>query len=101
CELHQYELSMNDWDAIAMVIDWLKHFCAVAVEMSVTKKPILSTVHAVFRGLQHYLKGILTGLPDHTLPEIKKGLLKAYQKLSNSYYKFNESSPYYTWAACE
>ncbi len=91
---------MNDWDTIAMVTDWLKHFRAATVEMSVTKKPMLSTVHAVFHGLQRHLKGILTGLPDHTPPKIKKGLLEAYQKLSDYYYKFDES-PYYTWAARE
>ncbi len=99
-ELRQYELSTNDWEAITMVMDWLKHFRAATVEMSMTHKPMLSTVHVVFWGLQCHLKGILAGLPDHTPPEIKKGLLEAYRKLSDYYYKFDES-PYYTWAARE
>ncbi|KAK0430023.1 hypothetical protein EV421DRAFT_1722123, partial [Armillaria borealis] len=77
-ELQQYELSTNNWEAISMVTDWLKHFCAATVEMSTTHKPMLSTVHAVFQGLQCHLKGILTSLPDHTPPEIKKGLLEAH-----------------------
>ncbi|SJL18443.1 uncharacterized protein ARMOST_22032 [Armillaria ostoyae] len=97
-ELQQYELLTNDWEAISMVTDWLKHFRAATVEMSTTHKPMLSTVHAVFRGLQRHLKGILASLPDHTPPEIKKGLLEVHRKLSDYYYKFDES-PYYTWAA--
>ncbi len=79
-ELRQYELSTNDWEAITMVTDWLKHFRAATVEMSTTQKPMLSTVHVVFRGLQRHLKGILAGLPDHTLPEIKK----AYSRRTES-----------------
>ncbi|KAL0957412.1 hypothetical protein HGRIS_001212 [Hohenbuehelia grisea] len=59
-----------------------------------------------FRGLQEHLKvcfswekvDILRSLPASTLTRPKKSLLDAHRKLSDYYFKFDES-PYYTWAA--
>lgn len=68
--------------------------------MSATKKPMLSTTHAIFRGLQDNLRHILKELPNSVPPELKAGLTDAHRKLSDYYHKFDES-PYYTWAARE
>jgi hypothetical protein len=61
---------------------------------------MLSSTHAIFRGLQDHLRGILRDLPDSIDPSIKQGLLGAHEKLSDYYYKYDES-PFYTWAARE
>jgi hypothetical protein len=59
---------------------------------------MISTTHAIFRGLQDKLKSILKELPSDISPKIKSGLLKAHRKLSDYFTKFDES-PYYTWSA--
>ncbi len=97
-DLSKYKLTTHDWDAITMVTDWLKQFRHATTEMSTTKKPMLSTTHATFRGLQRHLKQVLAGLPGQTPPEIKKGLTDAHRKLSDYYYKF-DASPFYIWSA--
>ena len=61
---------------------------------------MISTVHAIFRGLQEHVKEILKGLPDTALPQLRDGLLAAHQKLSEYYYRSDESL-YYTWAASQ
>ncbi|KAK0449650.1 uncharacterized protein EV420DRAFT_1646973 [Desarmillaria tabescens] len=66
--------------------------------MSTTTKPMLSTTHAIFRGLQDDVKKIIATLPPTTPPKLKKGLLDAHHKLSDYYYKYDDS-PFYTWAA--
>lgn len=99
-ELHSCEMSASDWDNVSMVTGWLKTFRSATTEMSTSKKPMLSTTHAVFRGLQDEIKSILTHLPNSTPPEIKKGLTDAHLKLSDYYYKFDES-PFYIWSACK
>ena len=81
-----------------MVASWLKVFCSATTQMSSTKTPTLSHVHTIFRGLQDELKDILCALPNLVSPNIKKGLTDVHQKLSDYYYKFDES-PFYTWAA--
>ena len=65
--------------------------------MSATKTPMLSTIHAIFHGLQSDIQDILHSLPETTAPELKKSLTDAHLKLSNYYYKFE--SPYYLWSA--
>ncbi|KAF8815008.1 hypothetical protein BYT27DRAFT_7007730, partial [Phlegmacium glaucopus] len=90
----------DEWDAVKQVCNWLLHFCEATRQMSTTSKPMLSTTHAIFRGLQDAIKKIYADLP-HTAPhQLKSGLLDAHQKLSEYYYKYDES-PFYTWAACE
>ncbi|KAK0234625.1 hypothetical protein EDD85DRAFT_955453 [Armillaria nabsnona] len=59
---------------------------------------MLSSTHTVFCGLQSHLRDILRNLPDSVSPQIKNGLVKAHHKLSDYYYKFDESL-LYTWAA--
>jgi hypothetical protein len=61
---------------------------------------MLSTTHAIFRGLQEHIQQIYHDLPASTPPKIKTGLLDAHRKLSDYYYKYDQS-PFYTWAACE
>jgi hypothetical protein len=89
---------MADWEAISLVAGWLKAFRSATTEMSRTSKPMISTVHAIFRGLQDHVRDILRELPDTALPQLREGLVAAHQKLSEYYYRSDES-PYYTWAA--
>jgi hypothetical protein len=98
-DLHAFELSNADWESIKLVTSWLKSFRAATTEMSATKVPMLSTTHAIFRGLQDNIKTILHNLPDSVSPNIKLGLTDAHRKLSDYYYQY-DSSPFYTWAAC-
>ncbi|KAG6805989.1 hypothetical protein H0H92_013146, partial [Tricholoma furcatifolium] len=65
--------------------------------MSSTKRSMLSTTHAIFRGLQEQIKDSLRTLPTGTSPNLVQGLTEAHRKLSDYYYKFDES-PLYTWA---
>lgn len=99
-DLRGLELDPAEWEAITLVSNWLKTFRSATTEMSTTKKPMLSTVHAIFRGLQEHIKTILETLPDTANPQLRDGLVAAHQKLSEYYYR-SDASPYYTWAASE
>ncbi|KAF8228886.1 hypothetical protein L208DRAFT_1403024 [Tricholoma matsutake] len=66
--------------------------------MLMSKQPMLSSTHAIFRGLQEHIQQIYHDLPLSTPLRIKTGLLDAHQKLSDYYYKYDQS-PFYTWAA--
>jgi hypothetical protein len=99
CDLCDYELSDNDWAGITLVAGWLKSFRSATTQMSATHHPTLSSTHAIFCGLQEQIKEILTNLPPTTARELVLGLTDAHCKLSDHYYKFDES-PLYTWAAC-
>ncbi|KAJ6613889.1 hypothetical protein B0H10DRAFT_1951159 [Mycena sp. CBHHK59/15] len=66
--------------------------------MSTTKKPMLSFTTAIFRGLQDNIRTTIKTLPIGTPSVLRNGLLEAHRKLSDYYYKFDQS-PYYTWAA--
>lgn len=61
---------------------------------------MLSFTHAIFRGLQEDLRASLKQLPFSTPSVLRNGLLEAHLKLSDNYYKMDQS-PYYTWAARE
>ena len=98
-DLHALELSNANWESINLVASWLKSFRAATTEMLTTKFPMLSTVHAIFRGLQDDIKNILRTLPNSVSPRIKLGLTDAHRKLSDYYHQF-DASPFYTWAAC-
>jgi hypothetical protein len=98
--LQDLELLEDEWKAIALVADWLKVFRSATTQMSTTKKPMLSTTHAIFRGLQEHIQDILHQLPDDAAPQLKAGLLGSHKKLSDYYFRFDES-PYYIWAACK
>jgi hypothetical protein len=97
-DLRPFELSDDEWNAITLVMNWLKSFRSATTQMSATKIPMLSTTHAIFRGLQSDLQDILCSLPDTAAPELIKGLTDAHLKLSDYYFKFDES-PYYLWSA--
>ncbi|KAI0279968.1 hypothetical protein BC826DRAFT_357650 [Russula brevipes] len=97
-DLHAFEVSSADWESIELVTSWLKSFRLATTEMSATKVPMLSTTHAIFRGLQDDIKRILRDLPNTVSPKIKLGLVDAHRKLSDYYYRYDES-PFYTWAA--
>ena len=79
---------------------WLKSFRSATTQMSTTKQPMLSTAHAIFRGLQDKVHDALCSLPDSASPMIRNGLLAAHQKLSEYYHRF-DISPFYIWAARE
>jgi hypothetical protein len=97
--LHAFELSNSDWESIKLVTSWLKSFRAATTEMSAMEMPMLSTTHAIFRGLQDDIKMILRTLPNSVSPNLKLGLTDAHRKLSDYYYQY-DASPFYTWAAC-
>lgn len=99
-DLHLYELSDEDWTSIALVSSWLKSFRSATTQMSATMTPMLLTTLAIFYGLQDDIKTILHGLTTAVPHSIKMGLINAHRKLSEYYFKYNES-PFYTWAVCK
>ena len=100
CDLQSLELDEDEWEAIALVAEWLMVFCLATTQMSMSKTSMLSTTHAIFRGLQQHIQETYGKLPSSTAPRIKAGLLDTHKKLSDYYYKFDHL-PFYTWAACE
>jgi len=97
-DLRALELDPSDWEAISQVAGWLKAFRSATTEMSKTKEPMLSMIHAIFRGLQDHISSILRELPDSAPTQLRIGLVDAHTKLSEYYFRLDES-PYYTWAA--
>ncbi len=97
-QLGVYDLTEGDWASIDLICGWLRLFRAATTQMSTTRKPMLSTTHAIFRGLQDNLRNILSGLPNTVSPSIRRGIMLAHRKLSDYFTKFDEC-PYYTWAA--
>jgi hypothetical protein len=100
CDLRALELDADDWAAISQVAEWLKTFRSATSQMSKTKEPMLSTTHAIFHGLQDHVASLLRNLPDSAPSQLRDGLVEAHTKLSDYYFRSDES-PYYTWAACE
>jgi hypothetical protein len=96
-ELRKYELQDEDWEAVALVAQWLKAFQSATTQMLTTKHLMLSSTHAIFWGLQDSLAELLHSLPNNTPPLLRQALLNVHQKLSDYYGKSNKS-PYYTWA---
>ncbi|KAF7372351.1 Transposase-like protein [Mycena venus] len=97
-ELREHELNAAEWDALQLVTQWLKMFRSATTQMSTTKQPMLSSTHAIFRGLQQRLKAIISELPESADPALKEGLVNAHRKLSDYFTKFDQSR-YYSWAA--
>ena len=98
-DLRKFEMHADDWDAITLVTQWLKSFRSATTQMSTTKHPMLSSTHAIYRGLQESLRESLRNLPNNTPPKLKLGLTRAHRKLSDYYNKIDDS-PYYTWSSC-
>ncbi len=86
------------WASIELICQWLRMFRAATTQMSTTSQPMISTTHAIFRGLQDNLRTILRSLPNTVAPGIVAGIMQAHRKLSDYFTKFDEC-PYYTWAA--
>ena len=99
-DLQPLLISEDEWEAIKLVFNWLLNFHEATRQMSTTSKPMISTTHAIFCGLQDAIKLIYAKLLSTAPHQLKVGLLDAYKKLSEYYYKYNESL-FYTWAACE
>ncbi|KAJ6572943.1 hypothetical protein B0H10DRAFT_1839029, partial [Mycena sp. CBHHK59/15] len=99
-DLHRWDLTDSDWDAIVLVTGWLKSFRTATTLMSTTKRPMLSYTHTIFCGLQEDLRTSLRQLPFSMLSVLQNGLLEAHRKLSDYYYKMDQSL-YYTWATHE
>jgi hypothetical protein len=97
-ELRKHELQDEDWEAIALVAQWPKSFQSATTQMSTTKCPMLSSTHAIFRGLQDSLTESLRSLPNNTPALLRQALINAHRKLSD-YYGKSDESPYYTWAS--
>ncbi|KAG1762013.1 hypothetical protein EDD22DRAFT_778870, partial [Suillus occidentalis] len=93
-DLRQYELSDADWAGIELVTQWLKSFCSATTQMSTTKWPTLSSTHAIFHGLQELLQEDLAELPDSVPVKLWSALMSAHCKLSDYYFKVDES-PFY------
>lgn len=97
-DLCKYELTPEDWSAIHLVSNWLKAFRSATTQMSMTKRSMLSSTQAIFRGLQESLQESLCELPNDMPPRLKDSLIKAHRKLSDYYTKFDES-PFYIWSS--
>jgi hypothetical protein len=97
-DLCNYELSVHEWECVILVTEWLDSFRSATTQMSTTKCSMVSFTHAIFRGLQDYIKTVLGDLPGATSPQLILGLTAAHAKLGDYYYKFDES-PLYTWAS--
>jgi hypothetical protein len=99
-DLRPYELSSQDWDTIKLVSDWLKHFRDATTQMSATKQCTLSSIHAVFKGLQDSLTENLKNLPSFCPASLREALLESHKKLSEYFFKIDQS-PYPIWASRE
>jgi hypothetical protein len=99
-DLCHLELSTEDWDAIRLITQWLKTFWSTTMQMSLMKCSTLSSTHAIFCGLQESVHGFIWDLPNDAPPHFRAALLSCHQKLSDYYYKFDES-PYYVWGGCK
>ncbi|KIK78006.1 hypothetical protein PAXRUDRAFT_17123 [Paxillus rubicundulus Ve08.2h10] len=66
--------------------------------MSTAKEATLSFVYVIFKGLQDDLKKNLAELPNDTPQHVRNALTHTHRKLSDYYYKYDQS-PLYVWAA--
>ncbi|KAG1793678.1 uncharacterized protein HD556DRAFT_1217669, partial [Suillus plorans] len=73
---------------------WLKAFRSATTQMSTTKRPMLSTAHAIFRGLQESIRDDLAELLDSAPVKLRSALTSAHRKLSDYYFKIDKS-PFY------
>jgi formylmethanofuran:tetrahydromethanopterin formyltransferase len=76
-DLSNLALTEAEWESIAQVAGWLKAFQSATTQMSTMKQPMLSTTHAIFRGLQDEVHDTLRSLPDSSCctPEAEQVLL--------------------------
>lgn len=67
-DLRDLELLPIEWDAITHVANWLYAFHSATTDMSTTEMPMLSTMHAIFWGLQVHIQQIFQDLPPEIPP---------------------------------
>jgi hypothetical protein len=91
-------MNADDWKYISLVTLWLKSFRSATTQMSTTKRTSLSFTHAIFCGLQEELWKALRELPLNAPFQLKQALMASHQKLSDYYYKFDESY-FYVWSS--
>ncbi|KAJ7633519.1 hypothetical protein B0H17DRAFT_844137, partial [Mycena rosella] len=94
-----HALSPPEWTALTQVGDWLEAYRYATTRMSATQQPMLSTTHAMFRGLQDHLRKTLSKLPNthcvqRVYPVLRDGLRAAHTKLSGYFTKFDASHYY-------
>lgn len=65
-------LSAAEWNAIALVTEWLKPFRDATTRMPAARSPTLSTVYAVFRELEDNIRSILSTLQPVLRPRFVK-----------------------------
>src|SRR5216684_6734198 len=82
-DLRSLELDEDEWVAIASVAEWLMAFHSATTQMSMSRVSMLSTTHAIFRGLQEHVRKIYCDLPTGTAPKIMDSLLNVHKKLSD------------------
>ena len=97
-DLRDLELSEDEWSSIRLVAGWLEKFQDATTQMSAVRQPMLLHTHAIFHGLQEHLRKSLHNLPSGIDLCIRHGLLAAHYKLSEYYYRFDQSL-FYIWAA--
>ncbi|KIJ43942.1 hypothetical protein M422DRAFT_252439 [Sphaerobolus stellatus SS14] len=66
--------------------------------MSATKHSTLSSMHAIFKGLQDHIVKELSKLPNTASDNVCEVLLASHRKLSDYFFKIDES-PYPVWAS--
>jgi len=98
-DLQEFCLTDEDWENIIMVTSWLKLFRSATVQMSATKTPMLSKALELMQDLEAHLKDTIINLPWNVSTHIRDALVAPHGKLSEYYYKFDES-PFYTWSMC-
>jgi hypothetical protein len=77
-DLHKHKLQDEDWEAIALIAQWLKSFQSATTQILTTKHPMLSWTHAIFHGLQDSLADSLCTLPNNTPTHLHQALLNAH-----------------------
>ncbi|KIJ38162.1 hypothetical protein M422DRAFT_176975 [Sphaerobolus stellatus SS14] len=97
--LRDYEMNANEWMSIQLVTKFLKIFCTAITQMSAIKKPLLSTAHTIFKGLQDDLAKFMKDLPNDAPPKLMLALLGSHCKLSDYFFKFDLL--HYIWFICE
>ena len=95
-DIHQYELAIDDWDAIELATSWLKAFCSATTQMSATKHTTYSSQHAVLKGLQDHIAEQICLLPATASPKVREALIACHHKLSDYLFKI-DMSPYPIW----
>jgi hypothetical protein len=90
----------EEWAAIEIVKEWLQMFQLATTRLSSLDTSTISSVFAVFLGLQSHVRTQLANAPVDLPPELTAGLIGAHKKLAE-YFTKSDACPYYMWSACE